>query len=138
MKLILEFHLFKKLIKNNLGLPWWLSGKESACQCWRLRLSKRDLGKVLHAMEKQSLCTGSTALEPGHHNRWAHVPQLLNPAHAGARALQQSKLPHERPCTTTRESPPLSATRGESVQQCRLSTAKNKHRKKIKYIPMMN
>ena len=28
-----------------------------------LRLSKRDLGKVLHAMEKQSLCTGST-IEP--------------------------------------------------------------------------
>ena len=21
------------------GLPWWLSGKESTCQCWRLRFS---------------------------------------------------------------------------------------------------
>ena len=27
----LKTHSLKKL--TNIGLPWWLSGKESACQC---------------------------------------------------------------------------------------------------------
>ena len=57
MKQIIEFHLFKKLIKNNLGLPWWLSGKESACQCREHKLLECDLGRVLHATDKQSLST---------------------------------------------------------------------------------
>ena len=26
-------------LTEEAGLPWWLSGKESACQCWRRRLN---------------------------------------------------------------------------------------------------
>ena len=31
------------------GLPWWFSGEESACQCWRLRRRGLDPrgGKIL-------------------------------------------------------------------------------------------
>ena len=30
------FHIFQ-VFKAHIGLPWWLSGKESACQCRRPR-----------------------------------------------------------------------------------------------------
>ena len=40
--------------KNNLtGLPWWLSGKESACQC-RRRGFNPWWGKIPHASEQVS------------------------------------------------------------------------------------
>ena len=45
----------------NQGLPWWLSGKESACQCRRPRLDSWS-GKIPHAMEQLSPCT--TTIEP--------------------------------------------------------------------------
>ena len=40
----------------NLGLPWWLSGKESACQC---RIHKFDpwSKKISHAKEQLSPST---------------------------------------------------------------------------------
>ena len=46
---------------TRLGLPWWLRGKESTCQCRRHRFDPW-VGKILHAMEQPSLCT--TITEP--------------------------------------------------------------------------
>ena len=39
----------------HIGLPWQLSGKESACQCRRHRFNPRS-GKIPHAPEQLSLC----------------------------------------------------------------------------------
>ena len=44
-----------------LGLPWWLNGKESGCQCRRHVFNPRP-GKIPHAMKQQILCT--TTIEP--------------------------------------------------------------------------
>ena len=43
------------------GLPWWLSGKECACQCRRHGF-KSWSGKILHAKKQLSPCT--TTSEP--------------------------------------------------------------------------
>jgi len=40
----MEFR-FKTLIQTNIGLPWWLSGRESFCQC-RTRGFDLWVGKI--------------------------------------------------------------------------------------------
>ena len=57
-----------------LGPYWWLSGKESACQCRRQEFDPWS-GKIPHATEQLSLCT-----------------KLLKLVHSRVRALQQEKL----------------------------------------------
>ena len=72
-----------KFIRNAAGgLPWWLSGKESARQC------RRHMGSIPHIVEQPS----PHALEPGNHNCRAHIWQLLKPACPRAHATQQEKL----------------------------------------------
>ena len=44
----------KIYVKANLGLPWWLSGKESTCQCRRHWFDPWS-GKIPHASEQLSL-----------------------------------------------------------------------------------
>ena len=88
------------------GLPWWLSGKESICQC-RRHGSAPWSGKTPHATEELSLCTTSTEpvlWGPGQ-NYWACRPQLPKAACPRAHALQQEKPPKWDACTTTREKP---------------------------------
>ena len=41
-------------IKNE-WFPWWLSGKEFACQCRKHRFDPCS-GKILHAVEQLSHC----------------------------------------------------------------------------------
>jgi len=43
----------------NSGHPWWLSGKESACQCRRLGFDAWS-GKIPHAAEQLSLWATTT------------------------------------------------------------------------------
>ena len=69
---------------DSLGLPWWLSGKESTWQCRRHGFDPRS-GRIPHTEEQLSPCT--TAPEPRSRNYWAHVPQLLKPGHPWACAL---------------------------------------------------
>ena len=57
------------------GLPWWLSGKESACQCRRHGFSPWS-GKIPHATEQLSPHT--TTIEPVPWSLGAHVLQLLS------------------------------------------------------------
>ena len=99
------------------GLPWWFSGKESACQCRRHRFNPWS-EKIPHAMEQFSPC--ATITEPGHRN-WDHtlqLPELESPTvHArwwAAHALQWGAAPG------------LTATREKPAPQRRPNTAKNK------------
>ena len=85
------------------GLPWWFSGKESACQCRRHELAPWS-GKISHAAEQLSLCAtvlspcsragGAAATEPTSCQRLtssrprAGAPQQEKP-HWEAWALQQ-------------------------------------------------
>ena len=43
---------------NIFGLPWWLSGKESACQCRKLRFDSW-VGKIPNGNTLQSSCLGN-------------------------------------------------------------------------------
>ena len=86
-------------IKSPLGLPWWLSGKEYACQCKKHRFSPLS-EKIPRAVEWLSLCATTTepVLWSRSHDYWVHVPQLLKPAVSRARALQQEKPAQREAC----------------------------------------
>ena len=96
--------LILKIIKSwCVGLPWWLSDKESACQYKRHQFDP-CLGKIPHATEQ--LCAThhrACAGEPGSRNYWAHMPQLLKSRCPKACALPQEKLSQWEAFTTTRE-----------------------------------
>ena len=49
------------LTKGKQRIPWWLSGKESTCQCRRQGFDPWS-GKISHAVEQLSL--GATTTEP--------------------------------------------------------------------------
>ena len=75
-----------------IGLPWWLSGKESTYQYKRHRFDLWS-GKIPHATEHKAKRHNfwDCALEPGSRKYWAHVPKLLRPEHPRDHALQQEK-----------------------------------------------
>ena len=93
----------KAIKKDTRGLPWQLSGKESACQFKRQRFNPWSR-KIPHAAEQLSLC--ATTSEPARHNFWACMQQPLKPAGCAlwqvrapqgeAHALQPEKSPHSR------------------------------------------
>ena len=56
-----------------LGLPWWLSDKESVCQCRRQGFNPWSR-KIPHAVEQLSSCTTTTDLILSR----AQEPQLLS------------------------------------------------------------
>ena len=59
-----------RLIRNpTLGLPWWLSGKQPACQCRRPGFDPWS-GKIPHAAGQLSLCITTT--EPVF---WSHTTE---------------------------------------------------------------
>ena len=72
---------------KDMGLPWWLSGKDSACQ-WKRHGFNPWSRKIPHATEQLSLC--ATTIEP----------VLLNPLNEStearcprAHAMQGEKPP---------------------------------------------
>ena len=67
-----------------LGLPWWLSGKESACQC-RIHRFNPWSGKIPHAVEQLSPCSMPTC-----HNY--RSPGTLEPS--AAREAIAGRNPH--------------------------------------------
>ena len=73
--------------QNKLGgLPWWLSGKESTCQCRRYGFHSWS-GKIPHTLEQLSLC--ATTTEP--------VLQSLGATLTEARALRAHAPQQEKP-----------------------------------------
>ena len=83
------------LVNQNhlLGLPWWRSGWESACQC-RGHGFEPWSGKIPHAAEQLSLC--ATTTEP------ARLEPVLH---------SKRDRDGERPAHCDEEWPPLAATR---------------------------
>ena len=71
-----------------VGLPWWLTDKESTCQ-YRSQAFHPRSGKI-----PLSLCTATiepVLLESEGCNYWAHVPPLVKPLHPRAGAPPQEK-----------------------------------------------
>ena len=54
-----SLHVHKRVKKLLQGFPWWLSGKESACQCRRHGLDPWSR-KIPHAMEQLNPCARTT------------------------------------------------------------------------------
>ena len=96
------------LIRNILGLPCWLSGKESTCQCRRHRFNPWSR-KIPHAAEQLSPCTTTT--EPGCRT-WELQP--LSPRVT----TTESRVPWS-PCSTTRKA---TAVRSLPICQCSCET----------------
>ena len=117
-------------IKTITELPWWLSGKESACQSRRHRFDPWS-GKIPHTVEQLgpratllSLCSR------------AREPRRLELARPGACTQQREKPPMRSLLTPTWEWLLLAATRKKSMQW-RPSTAQNNvqlKKKKDNYI----
>ena len=118
-----QFTIFKMW---SMGLPWWLSSKESACQCrkhgfypWSRKIPHAGATKPW-APQLLSLC--SRALEP----------QPLKSACPRARVLQQkTTLQWEARTPPSTEQPLLPATREKPEKHWRLRAAKNKWINKI-------
>ena len=65
-------------MKEMVGLPWWLSSKESASQCRRDGFNPWS-GKILYATEQLTPCTATTKpcmLQPVLHKRSHHSEKL--------------------------------------------------------------
>ena len=76
----------KLILKFMCGLPWWLSGKQSACQCRRHRFDPQS-EKNLHATQQLSLCK---TMDPVLRSPGAVATE---PVHPRASALQREKPP---------------------------------------------
>ena len=108
-------HLKDKKIEL-MGLHWWCSGKESACQCRRHGFDPWS-EKIPYAEEQLSLCTttikpvlhnpGAATTEPVCHVYWS--PGTLEPVSRTREAAAMSS-----PYFETREQPLLCATREDS------------------------
>ena len=81
----------KKKRKRKSGLPWWLSGKKSVCQCRRHRFSSSSR-RIPHAKQLSPCLVWAWALKPRNGNCWAQTLQLL-------------ETPGPEPVPATREGP---------------------------------
>ena len=82
------------LLKNKIpGLPWWLTGQESTCQCRRHRFSPWS-GKIPDAAEQLSQCATNT--EPVLQSPGPAVlsPCVLEPVLRNKRSHQHEKSEH--------------------------------------------
>ena len=112
--------------KQNVRLPWWLSGKETACQMQETQ--------VQSLIQEDPTCLRAT--KPIHHIYGAWVLQLLKPKHSRACVLQQEKPPQWE--AATKSSPYLpqlekAHTHNKKPAQPKINfkTIKKKRKKKI-------
>lgn len=102
-------------------LPWWLSGKDSACQCGRSEFSPWS-GRISHVMQRLSPCSQPLTLCSG-----VQEPGLLSPRAATTKAhMACEPIFATREATVvrslgtaTKEQPPLAATKEKLKQQWR-------------------
>ena len=118
-----------------LGLPWWHSGLESACQCKGHRFDPWP-GKIPHAME-QPTRHGTT--KPVRHNYWACALEPMCHNHWSPHAKSSCSATREAttmrsPHTTTKSSPRSPQLEKARTQQQRPNTAKNKNKQINKFI----
>ena len=62
--------------QTTMGLAWWSSGWESACQCWGCGFDPWS-GKISHAMGQLNLCT--TAIDPEPKSPYSTTTEALTP-----------------------------------------------------------
>ena len=107
-----------------MGLPWWLSGKESACLGRRHGFSPSS-GKIPHAMEQ--LSPHATTIKPVLQNPGATTTEPTRCNHLSLHVLEPM-LYSKRSQTMKSlhfEQPLLTVTKEKLEQQQRPSTAKN-------------
>ena len=80
-----------------VGASWWLSGKESACQCRRPQFNPWSW-KIPHTTEPLSL--HAATIKPV---LWSLEATTTEPVYPRARALQREATAVRSPCTATRE-----------------------------------
>ena len=98
------------LLKVNLGLPWWLSGKVAICQCRRHGFDPW-LGKIPHATEQ--LSQSVTATEPVLWSRRTATTESSCRSYWGLFTLECEDFAMKSPRTPT-ESRPRSLQLGKS------------------------
>jgi len=111
--------MYTPLYLKRIGLPWWFSGKESACQCRRHR-SDPWPGKIPYPREQRSLCTTTTDTEPALSSLEAATRPTRHTCRSlGLEPMLRTKRSHsnEKPVTGTREKPPVAAPREKPEQQ---------------------
>ena len=121
--------LRSRVKKYHQGLHWWLSGKESTCQCRRHGFNPWS-GKspTCHEATKPVHHYWTRALEPGSHNYWGHVLQLLRPC--TLEPVLHKEKPYKEKTSHNEEQPLIAATREKPTKQRRPSTAKSKFKNK--------
>ena len=115
--------------KQDPGLPWWLSGEETACQCRRHGLDPWS-GKIPRATEQRS--PGPIAMEPvlGREPGNATTePAATTPENRAPESpcAQEKPTQREAPKPQLESSPPLSAAGEKPREQWRPSTAKSQY-----------
>ena len=121
----------RKQSNEAVGLPWWLSGKASACQCRRHRFDPWSR-KIPHAMEHLSpMCCNywACALEPRTWNFWDLNPreQQEKPPRWGARALRLESSPRLRQLVKSpgnKEDPAQQKTKNKKQKKTTVITGK--------------
>ena len=105
----MTFQIEDPLLKSSIwGPPWWLSGKESACQCRRHRFDPWSR-KMPHAVGQLSRAPQLLSLQSR-----AQKPQLLS-----SLALE--------PCSTTRETTTVRSPRTTTGEQRARTAMKTQH-----------
>ena len=111
-----------QLIKENLymGLPWWLSGKESTWKCRRHGFDPWS-GKIPHPTKQLSPC--ATTIQPVLQSPGAAATEACAPCLLCSTAREATATRNPEP--TAGEQPLFNTTREKPVKQQRPSAAKN-------------
>ena len=83
----------KRILKIIQGLPWWLSGKESARQCRRHKFSPS-------CRKKDPTCCGAS--KPTHYDYWACTLEHRSPTTEAQAGSGVREATTRRPHTSTR------------------------------------
>ena len=110
--------------KENVGLPWWRSGWESACQCRGHGFEPRS-GRISHAVEQLGPCATMLGLCSG-----AHEPQLLKPTHLEPMLCNGRGHHSERPMHPSEEWHML-VTTGDGLHAATKTQRSQKKKKKM-------
>ena len=106
--------------ERDWGLPWWLSGKELACQCRRFRFDSWS-GKISHDSGQLSLC--ATTIEPV---LWSPVSATTEPRSRGFWSLSALEL-----MLATREAAAVRSLHTAAREKARAATRTQHSRKQV-------
>ena len=105
-----------------IGRPSWLSGKESACQCKRLRFDPWSK-KILHAAKQVSLCATTCTIRQ-------RFTTTIEPRLYSLRITATELHTPETLCSTTREATAMKPVQPRSPQLGESPDMKTQHGQK--------